>query len=179
MESPLRNSTVGLTALTDLVAETSLCCPQLAEAEADYFFQSFVSCFSSWLPPRTPPYTCLGSLQSPPNGFTKGLQEISWWCSLFLPFWEKGMTEIWASLNLGNFLMEMTAVSLKSLRAWLSLHTQKHTGILLYLSVALRAVWPQYGAAAIRGSAGRKWNLERPGLIDGLPDTGFSCFRAL
>lgn len=100
-------------------------------------------------------------------------------CSLFLSFWENDMTEIPASLNLGNFLMEMTVVSLKSLGA-ASPYTPRSTwGISLYLSVPLKAVWPQYCTAAITGSADRKWNLKQPSLIDGLPDTGFPCFRAL
>lgn len=68
--------TKGLRAVTDLMARTSRPCSQLVKAEAARVFQNFLSCFSSSLPPGTPPYTCLGSLQSPPNSFPKGLGEI-------------------------------------------------------------------------------------------------------
>lgn len=156
---PLRNSTVGLMALIDLMAKASLLCSQL-EAEAFDFFQRFVSHFCSLQSPGTPPYICLDHSSLLPMALQKVYKKYFMPgqkhkqilpVSVFLREWHdrNSTTTEFRNLPHGNDSCVFEVIGSLALLGY----PRSTWGISLCLSEPPKAVQPQYCTAALTGSA--------------------------
>lgn len=140
-----------------------------------------LSCSSSSLPPGTPPYTCLGSLQPPPNSFTRGLGEMfhagaetqadaAWFCFSDRTTWQKSQHQ---------WMYEPPPQKWQLLEALRSLAVLTHLEAHGYVAVPFSTT--ESSMATVLYSSNNRQHREKtnPGLVDRLPDTAFPCFRTL